>query len=119
MRYGWRGSVCLINDKRLGKAASEIEGVKVFADVKSLHAELKPELDKFGAMVAFLRKDETALAKEIQDRLEIEFDGMEITHPAIPEDNNTAFINGSYEICLLYTSPSPRDRQKSRMPSSA
>ena len=24
-----------------------------------------------------------------------------------------------YPICLLYTSPSPRDRQKSRMPSSA
>ena len=27
--------------------------------------------------------------------------------------------DGNYEICLLYTSPSPRDRQKSRMPSSA
>ena len=25
----------------------------------------------------------------------------------------------AYKICLLYTSPSPRDRQKSRMPSSA
>ena len=25
----------------------------------------------------------------------------------------------AYEVCLLYTSPSPRDRQKSRMPSSA
>ena len=25
----------------------------------------------------------------------------------------------AYEGCLLYTSPSPRDRQKSRMPSSA
>ena len=24
-----------------------------------------------------------------------------------------------FECCLLYTSPSPRDRQKSRMPSSA
>ena len=24
-----------------------------------------------------------------------------------------------FEFCLLYTSPSPRDRQKSRMPSSA
>ena len=24
-----------------------------------------------------------------------------------------------YQACLLYTSPSPRDRQKSRMPSSA
>ena len=28
-------------------------------------------------------------------------------------------INGVYIPCLLYTSPSPRDRQKSRMPSSA
>ena len=27
--------------------------------------------------------------------------------------------NGRYFLCLLYTSPSPRDRQKSRMPSSA
>ena len=27
--------------------------------------------------------------------------------------------NISIKICLLYTSPSPRDRQKSRMPSSA
>ena len=26
---------------------------------------------------------------------------------------------GYIKICLLYTSPSPRDRQKSRMPSSA
>ena len=26
---------------------------------------------------------------------------------------------GRLETCLLYTSPSPRDRQKSRMPSSA
>ena len=27
--------------------------------------------------------------------------------------------NAEYEICLLYTSPSPRDRTRSRMPSSA
>ena len=26
---------------------------------------------------------------------------------------------GHFKTCLLYTSPSPRDRQKSRMPSSA
>ena len=30
-------------------------------------------------------------------------------------DNDLAF----FRTCLLYTSPSPRDRQKSRMPSSA
>ena len=28
-------------------------------------------------------------------------------------------VNRQLMICLLYTSPSPRDRQKSRMPSSA
>ena len=28
-------------------------------------------------------------------------------------------LGGLYLLCLLYTSPSPRDRQKSRMPSSA
>ena len=28
-------------------------------------------------------------------------------------------MSGFYSPCLLYTSPSPRDRQKSRMPSSA
>ena len=30
-----------------------------------------------------------------------------------------ALIQAEDEGCLLYTSPSPRDRQKSRMPSSA
>ena len=29
------------------------------------------------------------------------------------------FIDDKNGFCLLYTSPSPRDRQKSRMPSSA
>ena len=29
------------------------------------------------------------------------------------------FSGGHFNPCLLYTSPSPRDRQKSRMPSSA
>ena len=28
-------------------------------------------------------------------------------------------FDSDHSICLLYTSPSPRDRQKSRMPSSA
>ena len=39
------------------------------------------------------------------------------------KSENGAFLSlmvlGWYRICLLYTSPSPRDRQKSRMPSSA
>ena len=34
-------------------------------------------------------------------------------------DNTMQDILTRYKSCLLYTSPSPRDRQKSRMPSSA
>ena len=35
------------------------------------------------------------------------------------EDTTTAIEELKEYVCLLYTSPSPRDRQKSRMPSSA
>ena len=34
-------------------------------------------------------------------------------------DRKLASGEAVYGVCLLYTSPSPRDRQKSRMPSSA
>ena len=33
--------------------------------------------------------------------------------------NEKAFSNTIEQICLLYTSPSPRDKRQSRMPSSA
>ena len=34
-------------------------------------------------------------------------------------NNATTLGEARLNVCLLYTSPSPRDRQKSRMPSSA
>ena len=37
----------------------------------------------------------------------------------IVTESHEAFLKAWAEGCLLYTSPSPRDRQKSRMPSSA
>ena len=38
----------------------------------------------------------------------------------VPIDGGQTYtISLWYKVCLLYTSPSPRDRQKSRMPSSA
>ena len=36
-----------------------------------------------------------------------------------PLQNANVILEGTTLGCLLYTSPSPRDRQKSRMPSSA
>ena len=40
-------------------------------------------------------------------------------HSDIGKDRFTVALLGALKTCLLYTSPSPRDRQKSRMPSSA
>ena len=46
-----------------------------------------------------------------------------VTKHGFREGQALVFVPGSTAglttICLLYTSPSPRDRQKSRMPSSA
>ena len=41
--------------------------------------------------------------------------GKTTARPRLIKAGNSTHVNG----CLLYTSPSPRDRQKSRMPSSA
>ena len=47
-------------------------------------------------------------------------EGVEPTDAAVIADKcKEADITIQYVDCLLYTSPSPRDRQKSRMPSSA
>ena len=35
------------------------------------------------------------------------------------EENAASYSDQVYKICLLYTSPSPRDRTRTRMPSSA
>ena len=37
----------------------------------------------------------------------------------LPKDTERYVIKGQGLICLLYTSPSPRDKRQSRMPSSA
>ena len=44
--------------------------------------------------------------------------GYDVVVDGIPA-STLMLLSGSYSSCLLYTSPSPRDRQKSRMPSSA
>ena len=61
-----------------------------------------------GAIKDNYRKAVTAVLLENQERFMREERGM------INEAGGSAG-----NLCLLYTSPSPRDRQKSRMPSSA
>ena len=54
-----------------------------------------------------------AVAKELCRRLESA--EKSFPHQIGPEKRN----NAHYVLCLLYTSPSPRDVEESRMPSSA
>ena len=44
---------------------------------------------------------------------------LETSHHDRPRRESRQHDRGRQRTCLLYTSPSPRDRQKSRMPSSA
>ena len=56
-----------------------------------------------------------ALISCVTDEVELECD---LSHKGMIVDW-TGCDGCSYIICLLYTSPSPRDRTRSRMPSSA
>ena len=57
-----------------------------------------------------------AAKKEISGFIKLQIKGGQ-ANPAPPV--GPALGQRGVNICLLYTSPSPRDRQKSRMPSSA
>ena len=60
-----------------------------------------------------LDKDYIPPIKDVIDRLHA-YDGIEAWTNAM----STQLV-GEYDVCLLYTSPSPRDGLLSRMPSSA
>ena len=66
-----------------------------------------------------MRENHYYMADEIGSR----FAGTESEKKAIEHMVKTlkeyGYENAHADPCLLYTSPSPRDRQKSRMPSSA
>ena len=82
-----------------------------FDELKRQHLESKGVLD---ASVAGLRPDAEGDQTKKLEQL--------ITRVAEDDQLQTLFIpKGDYLIkgCLLYTSPSPRDRTRSRMPSSA
>ena len=46
-------------------------------------------------------------------------DATMLIHKGVELENGSNWVDSESNNCLLYTSPSPRDRQKSRMPSSA
>ena len=64
-------------------------------------------------------KSKTTIAANDKKQIPLRLDSK--TYKALEElsSNEKRSVNGQIEFCLLYTSPSPRDRTRSRMPSSA
>ena len=58
------------------------------------------------------------LTRQVSDEYRQQRQRLE--YPWLPDnDEPAAAVSAALKTCLLYTSPSPRDRTRSRMPSSA
>ena len=89
---------------------------------------------QLGGHAAFIESKTTQIShgdtpKEIGEIFGRYFDGIAIRHcdwlignpylNDVAKASRVPILNMQCDICLLYTSPSPRDRTRSRMPSSA
>ena len=62
-----------------------------------------------------MAEESSSIDKVLSGEMKLEYiDQLELLKENL---SSNSFLNN--RSCLLYTSPSPRDRQKSRMPSSA
>ena len=80
---------------------------------KSLDTRLQDDMRRTEERAENVAK-ERRLAREAQKQKDKEFEEAMTTYT-----EGIQATLGPNATCLLYTSPSPRDRQKSRMPSSA
>ena len=62
---------------------------------------------------------EEELEEQIIQQIEVLVDELGGTMSHLERCNSMGRRSKVLEICLLYTSPSPRDKRQSRMPSSA
>ena len=77
-----------------------------------LHTVVKDNLAKLAVIVSLETKDNSDIVKTFGKQLSMH---IAASNPLALESN----LIDKEIICLLYTSPSPRDRTRSRMPSSA
>ena len=108
----------------IGKSTDEIAAeeakAEAAAQAKEMAAKRNKTRQKMRAAAAE-RRSAAAAEKRAELKQSVKLEqyvrklGFDIKMLDIRFDDGTAYIDG----CLLYTSPSPRDRQKSRMPSSA
>ena len=119
--YHWWGSTC---SRKVRSALAE----KGVSDWESVHIDLHNfenwapwyvEIHPNGVVPALKHNGRIVIESSvIMEYIDDAFDGPSLK----PEDaweRARSQASSGFSDCLLYTSPSPRDRQKSRMPSSA
>ena len=100
-----RPSMLLLDEPSLGIAPKLVN--QIFSSIKNINKEKK--------VTVFLVEQNAKKALELADRGYVLVNGKISLEGAGKDLLN----NPDVQACLLYTSPSPRDRQKSRMPASA
>ena len=107
------------NDDPIGNDSWKFDGVHRIEDYYSLQYAVEETLNNTDKIIInqipqYIQSTETKLAKTLRSP-------AQVAERVFTVDAESKFRIPSdlLEICLLYTSPSPRDRQKSRMPSSA
>ena len=95
---------------------------QILCDVLGLNVDDVAEFDEdtglFGHLPELDSMAVAGLLTEMEDRLDIIIEDADVDGEML-ETYGGLLAFAHDKTCLLYTSPSPRDRQKSRMPSSA
>ena len=120
--YNDVSSVPLLNLQDIVKNSRQLLGAKALANSKK-GLKLSKQAEKLAKEQAVLDAkrlavEETNLKKHQQEIAEQQ-KAIEDDKKAAAEKIRIEKVKNKLLTCLLYTSPSPRDRQKSRMPSSA
>eukprot|EP00828_Plagiopyla_frontata_P003170 TRINITY_DN10851_c0_g1_i2.p2 TRINITY_DN10851_c0_g1~~TRINITY_DN10851_c0_g1_i2.p2 ORF type:complete len:100 (+),score=25.89 TRINITY_DN10851_c0_g1_i2:175-474(+) len=98
-------------------------------DCYKIHPGAQFSYDNLAINYQYSKHERQLLREQIQqvkqqeiliDQLKQKLEKYENSFGKLEEENNHQIQTLNSQLnCLLYTSPSPRDRQKSRMPSSA
>ena len=131
--HNYNQKQCTVIDKLLDSLKDffhhDSVGVKehiLTSDIKQLKIFTKLYKQTTEALISEFMKDFASKADyhKVESCGEVSLEINAFRHPATGEFDGTIRVISAYDLhgfkdCLLYTSPSPRDRTRSRMPSSA
>ena len=93
-------------------ASGIIYGIRLLDLIRNMPDKSRPE-----SHLVMSRSAEITLAYETKMKVKDVHQLADVVYAN--KDIGASLASGSFKTCLLYTSPSPRDRTRSRMPSSA